>query len=57
MLTATLTVLSIRYPPVVTAPSQLTAPLTVLSIRSPPVVYINKPHHSFKHKVSTSSLC
>jgi hypothetical protein len=47
MLTAPLTVsvLSIRYPPVV---YMLTAPLNVLNIRYPPVVYINSPSHSFK---------
>jgi hypothetical protein len=41
------------FPPVV----MLAAPLTVLSIRYPPVVYVSSPSHSFKHKVSTSSLC
>ena len=54
LLTAPRTVLSIRYPPVV---YMLTAPLNVLNIRYPPVVYINSPSHSFKHKVTVSSLC
>jgi hypothetical protein len=35
----------------------LTAPLTVLNIRCPSVVYVNSSSHSFKHKVSISSLC
>jgi hypothetical protein len=37
MLTAPLTVLNRRYPPVV----YVTAPLTVLNLRHPPIIYGN----------------
>jgi hypothetical protein len=51
MLTAPLTVLNIRCPPVVYVP------LTVLNTRCPPVVYVNSPSHSFKRGAENINYC